>query len=271
MRQFKLTNAKGQEFNLMRKDAFFHDPVGFGFGYLPEVQRVSGNLILIKSDEEQPMPSGSITFEGYRQYEEFQNFVNAGGLVLCYKPLKEWRYLDVEISIEKDEIDKSTKRLECPVQFTGIGFWYEKITAYRSEKTEGEGKTYPYTYPYTYIDNQAGVIDITNGSKTSSCRIHIFGPCVNPYYSVSRNGERIADGRIICSIEEGHKLVIDSAPDTMEISEYTVNGDFIADQYGNSDFSTDRLIQLPAGESRFSFSHEGVNTVTAFVEVNKRV
>lgn len=271
MRQFKLINAKGQEYSLMRRDAFFHDPVGFGFGTIPEVQRTGNSLLLIKADEEQPMPSGSITFAGYKQYDEFQEFINQGGIVLCYKPLNVWRYINVEISIEKDEITKNTHRLECPVQFTGTSFWYEKITAYRSVKLAGDGKRYGYTYPYTYIENRPGIIDVNNGSKKSYCKIHIFGPCTNPAFTISSNRERIADGRVLCSVPEGHKLVLDSSPATMEISEYTVNGDFVSDRYGDSDFSTDRLIQLPAGESRFSFTHEGLTTIKAFVEVKKRV
>ena len=57
----------------------------------------------------------------------------------------------------------------------------------------------------------------------------------------------------------------------MEIAEYTVNNEFIADRYENSDFETDRLVQVPAGKSRFSFTHEGSGLVTAFVEVKKLV
>lgn len=271
MRKFKLINAHGQEFDLMRLDAFFHQPAGFGFGSQAEVQRSGNTLLHIKSEEDRPEPSGTISFRGYRQYAEFQQFADAGGIVLCYMPLDTWRYLDVEMVMEKEEIDHKTGRLDCPVQFSGLSFWYEKITAYRSETQEDGGKIYSYTYPYTYLDNRPGIIDVANGSKPSYCRIHILGPCTNPVFTVSQGDKRIADGRVICEIPAGNKLVIDSDPQTMEIAEYTANGTFVADRYGDSDFTTDRLIQLPAGNCRFSFTNDTANSVTAFVEVEKRV
>ncbi len=271
MRQFKLINANGQEFDLMRLDAFFHQPEGLGFGNRAEVQRSGDTLLRIKSEENQPRPSGIISFKGYEQYAEFQQFADAGGIVLCYKPLDTWRYLDVEIVVEKEEIDHKTGRLDCPVQFSGLSFWYEKVTAYRSETQKEGGKIYPYTYPYTYIDNRPGIIDVPNGLKPSYCRIHILGPCTNPVFTVSQNGKRIADGRVICNIPVGNKLVLDSDPRSMEIAEYTTDGIFVSDRYGDSDFTTDRLVQLPAGESRFSFANDEADSITAFVEVKKRV
>lgn len=271
MRKFKLKNARGQEFDLMRKDAFFHSPTGLGFADEPQIQRMGDTFIIIRNDAEQPAPSGVMVFKGYEQWQEFRNFTRPGGLVLCYKPLDKWFYLDVTISISMDEISHENRRLVCPVQFTGTSHWYEKLTAYRTESEDNGGKTYSYTYPYTYSNGIPGTIDITNDAYPSYCRIHIMGPVTNPAFTVSQNGQRVADGRINCTVVQGRKLVIDSNPQTMEIAEYTINGQYIADRYGDSDWNTDRLIQVPSGDSRFSFTHDDVNEIIAYVEVEKRV
>ena len=57
----------------------------------------------------------------------------------------------------------------------------------------------------------------------------------------------------------------------MEIAEYTTDNQRIADRYNASDFETDRIVQIPAGNCRFTFTQEGNGIVTAFVEVKKLV
>ena len=105
MRRFKLINASGREFDLMRKDAFLHDPQGLGFDVETEAQRVGHTFVELRSEEAQPMPGGEMVFAGYEQFDEFRTFVTVGGLVLAYMPLQRWRYLDVTVS----QIGKSTR------------------------------------------------------------------------------------------------------------------------------------------------------------------
>ena len=98
-----------------------------------------------------------------------------------------------------------------------------------------------------------------------------MGPVQNPAFTLSRNSNRIASGKVNCNVIAGRKLVIDSNPETMEIAEYTVDNIYIADRYNMSDFTTERLVQVPAGKSRFAFTHDGTSEVIAWVEVEKRV
>ena len=271
MRKFKLINANGQEFDLMRKDAFFYNISGLGFGIEAEYTRVGNKYFAQNQREKQLTPGGTISFAGYAQHNEFRSFCRAGGLVLAFMPLDTWYCLDVNIDISHSDISKNTRRLECEIRFMGTSHWYEKVTAQKAEKDVSAGKTYPYTYPYTYSSNRPGVIDIQGGNLPSSCKIHIFGPCTNPAFVVTKGGQRIADGRVFCELAAGRKLVINSDPVDMEIAEYTTDNQRIADRYNASDFETDRIVQIPAGNCRFTFTQEGSGIVTAFVEVKKLV
>ncbi len=135
VRQFKLLNGLGQTFDMMRTDAFLHAPDGLGWELSPTIATVGETYIVTDTQPERPAPSGEMVFAGYRQYEEFLEFVQVGGLVLGYKPLSAWHYLDVTISIQKSEIEYAPKRLICPIDFTGISPWYEQLTAYQAQES----------------------------------------------------------------------------------------------------------------------------------------
>lgn len=270
IRQFNLTNANGQVFDMMRTDAFFNNPTGFGWGVTDTVLPIGNGYIVTDTKPNQPAPSGRMVFAGYAQYDEFLAFVQVGDLVLGYNTLGKWKYLDVSLTISKGEIDSSSKMLLCDVSFTAHSGWYEKLAAYQAQDA-GSGKVYPYTYLYTYSSSVPGTVDIVNGNLESYPKITIFGPVTNPFWALYKGADRLETGRVKVTIPSGNKLVIDSTPATMEIAEYTAAGTFIADRYQDSDFTTARLFMLPPGNCRIVFTQERVGTVNAFVEVKKRV
>lgn len=272
MRQFKLINRLGQEFDLMRKDAWLHDPTGLGFGRDASVQRVGNTFALLDSDESQPSPTGEMMFAGYEQADEFRHFVASGGIILAYKPRETWRYLDVVVSMDQGELDTATKLLRCMVTFTGTSHWYESVVAYKAQRPSvAAGKVYPYIYSYTYVQTETGTVQIHNGALPSYPRLVIFGPVLNPAWALYQGGVQLADGKVSRRIDAEHKLVIDCNPATMEIGEYTLDDVFTADRYGDSDFSTARFFTVPPGESMVSFAQDETAAITAWVEVNRRV
>ena len=270
IRQFNLTNANGVVFDLMRKDAFLHEPEGLGWGLEKTVMRAGDGYIVTDTQPLEPAPSGEMVFLGYEQYEEFLAFCQVGDLVLGYKTVGAWRYLDVGIEIDKTEIDYDSHRLLCPIDFTALSGWYEKLVAYQAQPSGG-GKTYSYTYPYTYTSSAAGTVEIPNGNLASCPRITIFGPVDTPTWALYQGGTRLETGRVNLEVPTGHKLIVDANPSTMEIAEYTNDGVFVANRYADSDFTTARLFMLPAGPCSIVFTQEGVGVVNAFVEVRKRV
>ena len=272
VRQFKFLNRTGNEYDATRPEALFWEPEGLGWGRTPTVERVGDSYVTTEIQEDMPTPTGTMVFRDYQEYEAFLSFIQRGGLTFCYKPLKAWRYLDCYITVGKSEIEYSNGHLLCPVQIHATSGWYERVELYEvGESGDGDGKRYPYRYPYRYQEGAAGSIEIENGELQSYMKITIFGPCLNPFYALYKDGDRTKTGKINIDLQAGKKLVIDNRPQTMEIAEYTSAGDYVANRYANSDFTTERLFALPPGKSRIVFRQDGGGPVNAFVEVRKRV
>lgn len=270
MRKFKIKNSLGAEFDLMRKDAFFHSPDGLGISYTTGTMNAGEGVFIETSRiEDQHFPTGEMVFQGYEQYNEFARFMESDGLVLCYSPMGSWQYMDIKLgSLGKSEIDASTRRLICPINFIGLTGWYAANVIYHTSSEQDGGKIYPYTYPYTYVDESSGTITILNtGSRNATCRINILGGVINPAWSLIKSGTVVATGKVDVTIDNGNKLVVDSNANQGEIAEYTVSNQYIQNLYQDSDFSTQRFIYAPPGESTLQFTHEGSAAIDAFVEV----
>lgn len=268
MRQFKLINAKGQEFDLMRKDAFFNSPAGLGFT-LNITTATIGNAFIPLSNEYEPQPvSGEMVFAGYEQYKEFIDFLT-DEVTFAYNPVNTWYYMDCAASvIAKGEIDVNTDRLLCGVDFTPFTQWYLPAKFEQTQPGEDGGKVYTYTYPYTYIGGEPGIIQIANAStENAPCRLYIMGACVNPRWEVIQGGEVVARGQVNATILEGRKLFISSLASELQISELSLDNTFIQDLYQASDFSTGRFIYLPPGEASLTVSDESGTQMVAYVEV----
>lgn len=271
VRQFRLINATGAIYNMTRPERLLHDPRGLGWGEEVTTQRLGMTYYTTEKKEKQSTPSGEMVFRTYRAYAEFLSFCQVGGLVLCYKPVSTWYYLPVSIQIEKTEIKPDTNHLVCPVSFTGLSYWRERVVAQtRQGDEEDTGKIYAYTYGYTYGTGRRNVFDFEL-VLPSYYTLTIFGPVSNPSYVVTQDGETVNSGTINTTIQAGHKLVINTDPNEMEIAEYTTAGEYVANQYGNSDFTTRRIFELPRGASRMTVTSNDITTPVVVIEVKKHV
>lgn len=271
VRQFRLINKTGAIYNMTRPDRLLYDPQGLGWGEEVTTQRLGMTYYTVDKNELQSMPAGEMVFRTYRAYADFLSFCQVGGLVLCYKPVSTWYYLPVIITIDKSEIKPDTNHLVCPVRFTGLSYWRERIVA--QTRTGGEetgGKIYPYVYPYIYGTGRRNVFDFEL-VLPSYFTLTIFGPVTNPAYTISQDGETVNSGKINTTIEAGHKLVINTDPNEMEIAEYTSGGEYVANRYGDSDFTTARIFELPRGASRMTITSEDITPPTVVIEVKKHV
>lgn len=272
VRQFKMINGDGTEYDLTRVGALLWNPAGLGWGLTPTVNPVGTTYIVTETALEQPKPSGSVVFHTYEEYQEFLSFVQIGGLVLCYNPAGTWYYLDCTVKLDKTEIKPENNRLICGITFYGTSQWYEKtISMALSYVLPENAKAYSYRYSYAYSGGVTGSVRIQNGSLTSYFRLTIMGPVENPVYVLYQGGAQIARGKINATLVQGRKLVIDTNPATMEIAEYNLNNQFVADRYAQSDFTTERLFALPPGVSQLQVNDDNGPVTSAFVEVRKRV
>lgn len=272
-RRFKLINGNGEEFRLNQYGyAWLHDPDGLGWA--PNVENVSvGNaFVTIKQLVEAPQPTGEIIFIGYEAYQKFLDFIQVGNTVLAYMPISTWRYLDCVVQIEKSEIKPENDRLVCPVTFIARSYWYESVQVYTATgEVLDSDKKYAYNYEYTYGDTGSGTVAVHNGQLPSFFKLSIIGEAINPRYRVFKGGEVYKEGRILTTIPAGRKLVVNTHPAAMEIAEYTLADEFVQDLYGASDFTTERIFELPSGTSVVAFLDDSLNVTQGYVEVKKRV
>ena len=270
MRYFKLVNALGAEWDLMQKDGFFHAPSGLGFSR--SISSLRAGLDWLPSSEflNQKTPSGEMVFFSYESYQRLVSFISYDvPLFLMYQPTRKWYRCRCKVTkLEKGDMT-SPGLLVCPIVFSCLGTWHELVSASQAEVNTAAGKVYPYAYPYSYADSTVASAAIENGNLDSPCKLHIFGPCTNPAWSISQGGKTLQRGRVFATIPEGHKLIVAASPAEMEIAEYTRNNVLVQDLYAASDFSTERFIYAPPGSSTVSVTAENADTVRATVEVEK--
>lgn len=273
MRKFSVINAKGTIFDMMRTDAFFSDPSGLGTKAKNSYTTVGTSFINTKTAVEQKKPSGTMNFTGYKQYDEFMNVIKFKPLVLVYEPYEgNVLYMDCDsYEITKEEINHKTNRLECKIKFNGTSTWYHEEKVLKNEPLH-RGKKYTYKYPYTYTESASGVINITNQSNLAAyVKITVIGPVKNPSWVLIKSGATVATGKMNLTLKEGQRLVVNSDPANLEICIYDEKNQRLKDVYEKSDFSTDRFIYPPSGESKLTFSHEDANEMKIWAEVKELV
>lgn len=266
VRRFKLVNGSGTEWDLMRFDAFFHAPDGLGFSRT--ITSIRAGFDYIQTDEylNQQAITGEMVFDGYSTYRDFIDFLAIAPLSVGYAPQNNWYFRACAVeAIGKTEIG-GEGRLICPITFLCSGMWHETVSANSIVTDIGSPKAYPYGYNYNYFESTLGSIQISNGKLESPIILSILGPVENPTWSLQQGGEAISNGAVTANIAEGHKLVVDARPDSMQIAEYTLGDEYVQDLYSASDFSTERFLYAPAGDSVISVSGIGGTT---FVGKNK--
>lgn len=271
VRQFKLINGNGQEYDMTRPEALLHSPNGLGWGTERTVERLGMTYIGINEKEVHQSPSGEMVFRTYEEYGSFLSFCQQGGLVLCYKPLNTWYYCETLISIQKSEIEWENNHLICPVSFTLLSYWYERVVAQTGEQGESEGgKVYAYTYSYHYGTSAQNVFNV-DCDLPSYFKLTIMGEATNPSWRLVVNGNIVKSGKVNATITSNQKLVINTDPKKVCIDRYNKNGTRISSAYGLSDFATQRLFALPQGISQLQVLSDDDTPPKVILEVLKHV
>jgi len=268
MRQFRLKNALGLEYDLNDTRHLFYSPNGLGQKHDVEYENIGYRYEKIEDVLEQKQIKGRMRFSDYEEYHQFALFIQHKPLVLEYTSFGTY-YMDVSIDqLDKEELGKLG--LTPTIRINGLSSWYKVL---KVENTPGmSGKVYPYNYPYVYSDFSAGEIRLQSDSTIESpCRIHLMGPCTNPSWSHYLNGSRMMTGKLgtadnPCIVEAGKRIIIDNTGAVYSIKEYDTDGKVIRNLYALSDFSTRRFVTLGYGENRILYQHEGTNEMKAIVE-----
>lgn len=272
IRKFKLINAQGAEWDLMRADGFFYSPEGLGVSQENEYMRIGSTYELIQKLSAQKQVAGTMVFSSYERYREFSRFIVSAPLKLAYMPVDEWAYLDGNItSLEKGEFNPQTRRLECGAVFTATSLWYIPRAAQKTADDVPNAKKYDYSYDYQYADELNGYIRITNdAAEDSPAIITIMGPITDPAWYVSVNNDIIASGSVTADIPAGNKLVINSKDGQLEVGEYVAaTNEFVRNRYQDTDFSRETFVLFPPGNSVLFISGVNQGSINAWVEVEE--
>lgn len=272
VRKFKLINANGAEWDLMRKDAFLYQPDGLGIGKENEYMRIGSTYELVQRLSAQKQISFVMVFKDYAVYRAFADFCVPTPLKLAYNPGSEWTYIDGEMTnLEKSEIGADTGRLECSATFTATSLWYIPRDARKTSPDVDSPKRYNYGYDYTYADELNGYIRVTNNaSEDSPAVISIMGAISNPSWYVSVNNDVVASGSVAADIPAENKLVINSKDGHLEVAEYVAaTNEFVRNLYQATDFSRETFVMFPPGNSVLFISGTNQGDITAWVEIEE--
>ena len=264
MREFFITNARGDQWNLNRKKSFFHGIGGLGQEHRADYMQIGNQFIKLEDLLRQKNITGDICFSGYDEFIKFSKFIQHKPLVLTYTAAES---VNMEISIDKlDKREIETGGLYCPVSIKGMSAWYRTVITGNSDLIS-YGKRYSYAYDYRYADFASGSVEIESDSAVDgSVRLTIQGPCRNPSWTHYLNGNLMCTGKVNCSIPEGNRIIIDDTQIPFEIAEYNSIGEYVQDLYQESDFATKRFITLGFGNNLISFSHEGTTAISLIAE-----
>lgn len=184
--------------------------------------------------------------------------------------LQQTKYIQIVMPTAADWHDASFRIEIAP--FSGSARW--QPTQKQLEQTItviDEYKGNGYIYDYKYSQAETNQIYIQNGSLPSYWLLRLWGAATNPEWRLYQNGEMIKSGRIIATIPTGHYIEINAIPAKFSIIEYDNNGQFIADRYGDSDWTTERFFEIPAGESFIQLTDAADGIPDALLEVYRRV
>lgn len=270
-RLFKLINEVGAEYDLTDQNHFFASPDGLGFEREFSVMQTGDAFVSLENKLRQQKITGEIIFLDYERYSEFSKFIAGQLLTIAYCPagMTTWYYRSCKVvSLKKSEISSSTGRLHCNVDFICFSQWYERVSAERTIYEVSENSVFPLTFPFTFADRNINEVILNNtNSSEAPCRIEILGPCSNPRWSLFRDGKEILNGKVSVFLEEGDSLIVDSNVETMRIVKVTDGEE--SDAYQCSDFSTNRFVYAPPGESLLRFYTDSDDVLDVTVEVRR--
>ena len=189
MREIKLVNNEGEEFDLTRPDACLQDISGIGMEIEFETVRIGQCDVVVDEQPQYNPVSGMIPFMDMEPYTEFLQFIAKRPITLAYKPKNAWYFTSARVSVvEKEEITPVDEYAETDVDFYRLGPWYSTLRIDPYSDTTA-AKRYTYTYPYRYVDSTAPGILLQNPSgQESPCTIEIYGPARNPRWELVKNG-----------------------------------------------------------------------------------
>ena len=292
MRTFLLIDKNGTSYDItVKKSAFFYGVTGLGYEKETEFQRIKERFALLKKDFVQQKIIGTVKFwqpDAEADYFNFAQFCQNSPLKMVYNPnsgsvissgvdkayvegttlFLPSKYLSFDNYYRDGYITKIERSdgvgdsLVVQIEFTSTTPWYKQISQYNMGGQSQGSKKYNYKYSYNYGGGVTNTVSVESDSRQlSPAKIVIIGPATNPSWSHYVEGVLVSSGKLNGTVLANHRLVIDTTTIPYSIKEFDAYGNFVADMYQQSDFSTERFVRLQYGKNMISVSSEEENEI----------
>lgn len=283
MRRFGLITGSGKEIDITSDKIFFYQPDGLGYEENLSYRRIGHQYSLLDRYHEQGEISGNILFMGKNPYSQFKTFVYdtyRSGLILTYtmdEGSTVYKRNVVISSIQKTELNLGGY-LDCPITFKASTPWYLEVGVYTVPVRVSGNNGWKWDVNTTWANGtgpHAGSIPFRSAADmeveisvstqmVSPCALIIEGPISKPRWEHKIGSKIYTDGGMECNVANHEFLVVDSRnipysikiygeaidPDTGDGLEKPDYNNCLENVYSESDFSTDRFIQLRRGRNK---------------------
>lgn len=215
VRQFRLINEKGQEYNLMDlyNYCFLSEPAGLGYAYDTTYEKIGNSFVESLRNMQQGQITGVANFVNYDNYKSFVDFIeDSETLKFGYKipyeklPVKEY-FKNVNIqNMSKGQKDVDGI-IKSDVSFDCLSLWYEENkTIYSTAAQENEIR-WDFKWDSRFVDyNNRTLQYINNGHVPAPVLIKIKGPVKNPTIALKVEGQIYQEVKVNVTLQEYETL-----------------------------------------------------------------
>ena len=253
-RRFYLVNEVGSTFYFdYSHNCVIEELDGLGFEFEIEYEDFNARFVETKRTIPQRTIDFTLDFiDGYQGFTRWREFLTKSKeMRLFYETDAGKKYCFVNVkSSSKTQLEQGV--LKTQVKIDCLSLWLVNKSAHIDVTDSGGGKVYTYEFPYVYAVSFNGRVTVYNDSpRDVPLLIRLIGNCYNPRVIIRQNGVDIQSLRL---------LVDERDEPTIEISSDPVNqyikwklGAEEEDYYNRQDFSCDKFLFLPPGESEIFF------------------
>ncbi len=263
VREFKLTNNKGQSYSLMDIENYvlLTEPAGLGYGYETQYEQVGNSFVENIRKIQQEQITGVINTLKYDNIRSLVSFIEKSeGLRFSYKVPYETGPKEFFKDIQIQSMSKSEKNpngiISETIVFDCLSLWYAEDQTVYDVTSGGDEMRWDYTWDARYTNYDIRSLVYNNqGDVPAPIFIEIDGEVENPKIEILVDGETVESLEIPITIQEYDKLLYSSRNKQLFIKKQLADGtteSLFTKQY--IDITNNNIFELPKGVSEIKIS-----------------
>ena len=263
VREFKLTNNKGQSYSLMDIENYvlLTEPAGLGYGYETQYEQVGNSFVENIRKIQQEQITGVINTLKYDNIRSLVSFIEKSeGLRFSYKVPYETGPKEFFKDIQIQSMSKTEKNpngiISETIVFDCLSLWYAEDQTVYDVTSGGDEMRWDYTWDARYTNYDIRSLVYNNqGDVPAPIFIEIDGEVENPKIEILVDGETVESLEIPITIQEYEKLLYSSRNKRLFIKKQLADGtteSLFTKQY--IDITNNNIFELPKGVSEIKIS-----------------